>query len=338
MSRPRGPIQRADFLSSVTTELGLSAMQARRLLDLSEAARRHELEPASLDRAGAEALLIDLLDDGLCSHARLIAAQEGEPLWRDLLARAKPPQDVGPALLLAVALDARCAGDEAYQVLRSVLRPGESRRWIVEFASELAEDGGRPEEAWELLGGLGADVGRSRHSPLRCLVDCVPTRCPAVRLQAAAQARWLWQRARRWVQRPWADLRSGDEAGLLLIAEGGPLAQLVREHGPLRGTGPMSRGLFGYLRARWRLLPDTERDLLLRWLRTRWRHYTIVEATPYELVVYDEAGVRYVAGTEEVLSRRSWEPGDQVCGWLLPTVASDEHVFVLNTAPTAWSS
>jgi hypothetical protein len=338
MCQPRDPSQRADFLSSLTTELGVSTLQARRLLDLSEAARRYDIEPASLHPPEADALLIELLDDGLCAHARLVAAQEGEALWRALLARAEPPQDLGPALLLAVALDARCAGDEAYQVLRSVLRPDERRRWIVEFASELAEDSGRPIEAWELLGGLGADLAASRHSPLRCLVDCAPAHCPAVRLPAASAARWLWLRARRWVQRPWADLRSGDEATLLLLAEGGPLAQLVREHGPLRGTGPMSRGLFGYLRARWRLLPEAERALLLRWLRTRWQHYTIVEATPYELVVCDEAGDRCQAGTEEVLSRRSWEPGDQISGWLLPTVAPDEHLFVLNTAPAAWFS
>jgi hypothetical protein len=321
----------------VTAELGVSTMQARRLLDLSEAARQYDLEPASLDASRAETLLTDLLDDGLCAHARLIAAQEGEALWRALLARAEPPHDVGPALLLAVALDARCTGDEAYHVLRSVLRPEERRRWIVEYASELAEDAGRPAEAWELLGGLGADLAVSRHSPLRCLVDCVPADCPAVRLRAAAGARWLWQRARRWVQRPWADLRPGEEV-ILLAEGGGPLADVVRDYGNSRGTGPMSRGLFGYLRARWPLLPEAERHLLLRWLRTRWQHYTVVEATPYELVVYDDTGARHLAGAEEVLSRRSWEPGDQVCGWLLPTAEPDEHLFVLNTAPTAWST
>jgi len=338
MCQPRGPSQQASFLSAVIAELGVSSVQAHRLLGLSEAARRYEQEPTSLDSERAGELLAELEDDGLCAHARLIAAREGESLWRALLGLARPPQDVGPALLLAVALDARCAGDEACQVLRFVLRPTERRRWVVEFAAELAEDSGRPGDAWELLGGLGADNSGSRHSPLRCLVDCTPATCPSVRLPGAARARWLWRRSRRWVQRPWADLRSSDEAGLLLVAEGGPLADVVREFGPLRGCGPMSRGLFGYLRARWRLLPEAERILLLRWLRSAPGRYTVVEATPHELTLHDEAGTCYVAGTEEVLARASWEPGDRVAGWLLPTAVVGEHLFVLNTAPTAWSS
>jgi hypothetical protein len=338
MFQPRSPGQRAGFIASVTAELGVSTTQARRLLELSEAARQFDLDRSWLDRARTDGLLADLLDDGLCAHARLVAAHEGESLWRELLTRAGPPHDAGPALLLAVALDARCAADEAYEALRPTLRRGELRRWVVEFAAELAEDGGRPAHAWELLGWLGADRSRFRHGPLQCLVSCTAASCPAVRLPAAARARWLWQRARRWVRRPWADLRLGDEASQLLIAEGGPLAGLVREYGALRGTGPMSQGLFGYLRARWRLLSADERGLLLRWLRSRWHRFSVAEAGPYELVLYDEAGTRHVAGTEELLFRRAWEPGDLVRGWLLPTVAPHEHLFVLNTAPAAWSA
>jgi len=124
----------------------------------------------------------------------------------------------------------------------------------------------------------------------------------------------------------------------MLLAEGGPLAELVREHGSPRGIGPMSQGLFGYLRCRWRLLPDEERELGLRWLHTGWQRYSVVEAREYELVLADAYGRRHRAGTEETYANRMWHAGDMVSGWLLPTRVPEQHLLVLNTAPAAWLS
>jgi hypothetical protein len=133
-----------------------------------------------------------------------------------------------------------------------------------------------------------------------------------------------------------ADWQLGDDDRQLVLAEGGPLAELVREHGSLRGIGPMSQGLFGYLRHRWRLLPEHERELMLRWLRTRWQRYSVAEAGEYELVLLDTDRGRHRAGTEEVYANRIWRPGDMVSGWLLPTRVAAQHLLVLNTAPAAW--
>jgi hypothetical protein len=100
----------------------------------------------------------------------------------------------------------------------------------------------------------------------------------------------------------------------------------------------MSQGLFGYLRCRWRLLPADERELVLRWLRTKWRRCSVVEAREQELVLADAYGQRHVAGTEDGRADATWGPGDMVSGWLLRTAVPEERLFVLNTAPTAWSS
>ena len=338
MPRPRTPGQRVQFLVSARSELDISPILARRLLELSEAARRHSADPSWLHRSRGLWLLDELGDDALCEHARLVAADEGEQLWRELLARSKPPDDVGPALLLAVSLDARCAADEAYDVLRPVVRPGECRRWAFDLAMDLTEDGGDPRLALDALDRLGVDRDRPRYSALHCLVHCAPHGdCPSMRLAGAARARWLWGRAKRWVRLPWADMQIGAEADHLLIAEGGALADVVREFAALRGPGPMSRGLFGYLRARWARLPSAERDLLLRWIRVRWRRFTVLDATPYELVLADEAGDQAVAAAaEETPADRTWASGDIVSGWLLPTAVPAEHFFVVNNTPAAW--
>jgi len=130
----------------------------------------------------------------------------------------------------------------------------------------------------------------------------------------------------------------GDGERELLLAEGGPLADVVREHGSLRGVGPMSQGLFSYLRCRWRLLPEHERELVLRWLRTQWRRYSVVEAREHELVLADAYGQYHLAGTEDGRADGTWCSGDMVSGWLLPTRAPGEGLLILNTAPAAWSS
>lgn len=338
MSAPRTPAQRAQFVDSAASELDVSPAAAHRLLELSEAARRHAVDPDWLDLSRSDVLLDQLQDDAFCEHARGVAADEGEQLWRQLFANAGPPRDVGPALLLAVALDARCAADEAYEVLSRAVRPSGVHRWAIELAVDLAEDGGDPVAAWRLLERLAVDGRHPRYWPLQCLVRCaVEGDCPSARLAGAARARWLWGRAKRWVRLPWADMRIGAEAGHMLVAEGGSLAEIVREFGSLRGPGPMGPGLFGYLRSRWRRLPTDERELLLRWLRTRWGRFSVLEATPHELVLHDDAGGQHVAGTEEPSGGRTWEPGDLISGWLLPTAVIEEHLFVLNTAPAAWS-
>jgi len=333
-----GPAQPLRFLQSATRDHDVPAPLARRLLELSDAARAFDADRAWLDSARRHRLLAELRDDTLCEHARLMAPDEGEQLWRELLSRARPPDDAGPALLLAISLDARCAADEARDVLDAVLRPGEYRRWALELAIDLAEDGGRPDRAWELLGRLGADRRMARYGTLHCVVFCTAELgCPAARRPATVRARWLWQRARKWAAYPWSELHLGGDEQELLRAEGGPLAELLQEHGSLQGTGPMSRGLFGYLRRRWRLLPEDERKLVLRWLRVQWRRYLVVETRDYELVVSDAYGQTHTAGTEEIKADRTWLPGDMISGWLLPTSAPDERLLVLNTAPAAWA-
>jgi hypothetical protein len=337
MPTPRTPAQRLRFVQSATGDHSVSAALAQRLLELSEAARAFSADRGWLDRARRARLLAELRDDKFCDRARLVAADEGEQLWRELLSRARPPDDVGPALLLAVALDTRCAADEARDVIDPVLRPGEYRRWALELGMDLAQDGGRPERAWELLARLGVDRRIARYDTLRCVVSCDPENgCDPARFAATVRARWLWQRAREWVSRPWSELHLGADERELILAEGGPLAELVREQGALRGVGPMSQGLLGYLRQRWRLLPENERGLLLRWLRVQWRRYSVVESREYHLVLVDAYGQHHVAGTEEVRADATWGPGDMVSGWLLPTSSPGERLFVLNTAPAAW--
>jgi hypothetical protein len=339
MSAPRTPPQRRLPTHAAAPGRDLPEALARRLRVLADDARAFDADPGSLTEARRDRLLRELRDDALCEHARLLAADEGERLWRELLSRSRPPDDVGPALLLAVSLDSRCAADQAWDALDQVLRPGAYRRWALELGVDLAQDAGRPDRAWALLELLGVDRRIARYETLRCVVSCTADRgCGAARLAGVVRARWLWQRAREWASSSRARWQLGDDERELVLAEGGQLADLVREQGSLRGIGPMSQGLFGYLRCRWRLLPEGERDVALRWLRTRWHRYAVVEAHEYELVLTDAYGQRHRAGTEDILASRIWHAGDVVSGWLLPTAVPDQRLLVLNTAPAAWLS
>jgi hypothetical protein len=338
MERPRTAAQRLRFVEAAEREHDVPAAVAERLLELSDAACAFAADPGRLDEVRRRRLLAELRDDRLCEKAWLVAAEEGEELWRELLGLASPPDDVGPALLLAIALDARCAADEARDVVEDVLRLGEYRRWALELGFAFAQDGGRPERAWDLLGQLGADRRLARYATLHCIVCCtLQDGCPAASRPATLRARWLWQRARQWVNLPWSELHLGEDERELLLVEGGPLADLVREHGSLRGIGPMSQGLFNYVRCRWRLLPPAERELVLRWLATPWRRYSVVESRECDLVLADAYGRRHVAGTEDARADRTWRPGDMIIGWLLPTASPDDRLLVLNTARGAWS-
>jgi hypothetical protein len=316
----------------------VSAGLAERLHHLSDAALAFAADHRWLDTSRRRWLLAELRDDRLCEKARLVAANEGEDLWRELLSGALPPDDVGSALMLAVSLDARCAADEARDVIDAVLRPGEYRRWALEFGFDLAQDGGRPERAWCLLERLAADRRLVRFRTLGSIVDCTdPGASPHGIRTGVLRARWLWQRARHWVNLPWSELHLSEDERQMLILEGGPLAEFVREHGSPRGVGPMSQGLFSYLRARWRLLPDSERELLLRWLCTPWRRHLVIETRADEFVLADAYGRHHLAGAEDLRADRTWRPGDMISAWLLPTSQPEEHLIVLNTARAAWT-
>ncbi len=319
MATPRIPQQRLEPADSSASYVGDGDGHVQRLLDLSDAARA--------------------FTDGFCGQARLMAAKQGEQLWRELLARAGPQDDVGPALLLAISLDARGAADEARQIIEGVLRPGTYGRWALELAVELAQDAGEAARAWELLRQLGADTRLVRYGTLQCVVFCTPDRgCAAARRPGIVRSRWLWQRARDWVSAPSSELHLGDAERQLLLAEGGPLADVVREDGRVRGIGPMSQGLFAYLRRRWTLLSETERELGLRWLRTRRRPYSVVDVHQHEMVLVDAYGRHHLAGAEADCVDRRWRPDDMISGWLLPTSVPDEHLLILDTAPVPSSS
>src|SRR3954447_14186866 len=139
MTAPRSPEQRARFVRVTASDLDIAPELAERLLMLSESARRHTCTGALDDRT-TRVLLDSLVDDDLCEHAWRVAGGEGEALWRALFESARPPLDVGPAVLLAVALARRGAADEALDILREVVRPGEFRRTAIEILAELAED------------------------------------------------------------------------------------------------------------------------------------------------------------------------------------------------------
>jgi hypothetical protein len=326
----------ATVVGMSTTGLPQRCPASVEFVDLSDAADAYALDPAWLSDGRRRMLLAALRDDALCGQARATAAQRGERLWRELLSRAGPPDDVGPALMLAYSLDACGAAAEARHVVERVLRPGTYRRRALELAMELAQDAGDAARAWELLRLLGVDRRLPRYSTLRCLVSCTPDHgCAAAGRQGIVRSRWLWQRARDWVSAPSSDLRLGEAERQLLLAEGSPLADIVRADGALLGIGPMSQGLFAYLRCRWRLLSETERGLVLRWLRTQRRPYSVAAVHENEMVLVDAYGRHHLAGTEHGPVDSGWRLDDMVSGWLLPTCAPDEHLLILDTAAVA---
>ena len=138
MSMTRSPEQRARFVRAAATDLDTAPELAARLLFLSETARQHAGSGARPSDSAVRALLDCLLDDEVCRHGWWVA-DEGEALWRLLIRLARPPRDVGPAVLLAMALARRDAVDEALGVLLGAMRAGEFRRPAVECAAELAE-------------------------------------------------------------------------------------------------------------------------------------------------------------------------------------------------------
>jgi hypothetical protein len=154
MTAPRTPEQRARFVRTAASDLDIAPELAERLLFLSESAREHARTGVVDDRTARE-LIGCLQDDELCGHGWWVAGVEGEALWRLLLRSAQPPRDVGPAVLLAVALARRGAAGEALELIGGVVRQGEFRRSAIEILADLAEDAGRPVLAWAQVERLG---------------------------------------------------------------------------------------------------------------------------------------------------------------------------------------
>jgi hypothetical protein len=326
MSPPRTPEQQARFVRSTAADLDVAPELAERLLTLSEGARRLEARDGRISAGEVRALLEVLVDDELCRHAWWVAAAEGERLWRVLVERARPPRDIGPAVLLAVSLARSGAADEAFAVIRGVIRPREFRRSAIEVGIDLAEDAGRPDLAWNLVIKLGRPDPLAEWGALWCVVGCSGRRgCPRSRLVGAAHARWLRRRLHRWSRRPWSGCIPPRAAGevqrepRLVASEGDPLASAAA----------------GYLSSRVNLLPPGERRLLRLWSRVRRRRLTVLGSGPFELLV-DDDGTRRVAGWDDI------PPADvtaeaAVDGWLLPTLVPTEDLLVCSATPRPWS-
>jgi hypothetical protein len=292
---------------------------AERLLMLSEAARE-QLRRGTLDDDETRGLLDALLDDDLCRHAWRVAAGEGEVLWRSLLRSASPPRDVGPAVLLAVALARRGAADEAMGVLVDVVRPGEFRPAAIEMLAELAEDAGRPLQAWTQVTRLGLAEPDQEWGTLRCVLGCSSRRqCERSRLTGAVHARWLRARLSRWSRRPWS---GGDPDPATGAASG------------IRTTD--WRSVIGaYIAARKAVLPVGERELLEHWSQVERAQVTVMGTSPWEGVVLDSAGDLRLVGWES--SASSHLPvGSELNCWVLPTLVPGEHLLVRWMVPTPW--
>lgn len=327
MTKPRNAHQRRRFIESTAWKLDVSEQRATDLLFIDESAR---LFPSDgVQPPDRERLLELLCDDEVIEQARQHGAFVGEELWRHLLDTAAPPYDVGPATMLAGALDARCAGDEAVGVLDRVLRPRDQRVPALELAVSLHSDAGNPGRAWDLLGSLGVNRRNPRYSSLSCAAHCFAEeeRCPASQLLGAAHGRWLWDRSRAWLRLPWADTKGGEDGNQLIIAEGGPLVRFVTDYDQLRGAGPMSQGMFGYLRARWRVLSQTDRELLMAWLDTDIDDYTVVKQTEFDGVLR-RGQTDYVVGWDDIDWPPAYDEDEVVRGWTLPTSVAGEHLFV----------
>lgn len=317
MTAPRNPEQRARFIRVTASDLDIAPETAEQLLMLSEAAREHA-RTGTLEQ-GALAMLLDaLLDDDLCRHAWRVAATEGEALWRSLLRSGSPPRDVGPAILLAVALARRGAADEAVGVLTDVVRPGEFRPTAIEMLAELSEDAGQPLLAWTHVVRLGLAEPDRDWGTLRCVLGCSPRRqCDRSRLAGAMHARWLRARLSRWSRRPWS----------------GGCLDPDRPAAPGRRT--WSPAIGAYVAARNAVLPVGERELLERWSTVEQAQVTVIETAPWEGVVLDGSGECRLVGWESSVS--SHQPvGSELSCWVLPTLVPDEHLLVRRTVPTPW--
>ena len=319
MTAPRNPEQRARFIRVTASDLDIAPEMAEQLLLLSEAAREHA-RTGALDDGAMRGLLEALLDDDLSRHAWRVAATEGEVLWRSLLRSAAPPRDVGPAVLLAVALARRGAADEAMDVLTGVVRPGEFRPMAIEMLAELAEDAGRPLLAWIQVARLGlAEPGRD-WGTLRCVLGCSSRRqCDRSRLAGAMHARWLRARLSRWSRRPWSggDLDPDNTAV------------------PGTRTGAWRSAIGAYIAARRAVLPVGERELLDQWSKVERTRVTVMETSPWEGVVLDGAGERRLVGWESDAS--SHRPaGSELSCWVLPTLVPAEYLLVRWMVPTPW--
>src|SRR6266496_5004638 len=93
MSNPRTPAQGRHLDSPTRPEGDLPEALAHRMRELSEAAHAFASDHSWLAASRRDRLLRDLRDDAICEHARLLAAAEGEQLWRELLSRSRPPED-----------------------------------------------------------------------------------------------------------------------------------------------------------------------------------------------------------------------------------------------------
>ena len=316
MTAPRSPDQRARFVRAAASDLDVAPELAEHLLFLSESARDHARTGALSDRT-VRALLDCLLDDDVCRHAWWVAAGEGEDLWRLLVRTALPPRDVGPAVLLAVALARRGAAAEALEVIDAAVRPGEFRRSAIELFADLAEDAGQPGRAWTQVARLGLADPDAEWSALRCVLGCSRRRrCDRARLAGVTHARWLRHRIDRWSRRPWS-------AG---VPDGsGP-------HPAIEGWTDL---VAHYLAARAAVLPPGEQQLLARWQRIELTTVTVLASTRWEVAVLDPSGRRRHAGWESV-APASISAGDALRCRLLPTMLRAEDLVVRSTVPPTW--
>ena len=321
MTAPRTPEQRAHFIRATASDLDVAPEMAEQLLLLSESARAYA-RGGELDAGTIRGLLEVLDDEEVCRHAWRVAATEDEALWRLLLGSASPPRDVGPAVMLAVALARRAAAGEALDVLAEVVRPGEFRRTAIEMLAELAEDAGQPVLAWAQVARLGLAEPDRDWGTLRCVLGCSSRhQCDRSRLAGVTHARWLRARLSRWSRRPWS-------GGYLDPEIGRPAA-------PDTGIEAWRSAIGAYLEARRAVLPVGERALLEQWSRTERARITVMETSPWEGVVLDESGECRLVGWENTAS--SYLPvGSELSCWVLPTFVPAEHLLVRWMVPTPW--
>jgi hypothetical protein len=321
MTAPRSPEQRARFVRSAASDLDIAPELAERLLFLSESAREFAEAGVIGDRT-VRTLLDHLQDDELCQHVWWVAAAEGEPLWRLLLRSALPPKDVGPAVLLGIALARRGVADEAMDVLREVVRPGEFRRSAIELLADLAEDAGQPSLAWTQVERFGLADPDRQWGALRCVLGCSQRRqCERARLAGVMHARWLRERLSRWSRQPW----SGG-------APGSVSSPPTQEHAVVE---PWRTAIADYVSVRRAVLPPGERQLLEQWAEAKRKRVIVMETSLWEGVVLDDAGDCSVVGWESNAS--SYVPiGSELRCWVLPTLVPAEHLAVRWMVPTPW--